>query len=545
VPARRSVPSSWEAPIHRAGPAGARYNPPVNAPRVLACALLAAALVGPPVARAYEEALHQFIGAHVLPDDLPKDLVRPKADDVDALLRATWRAGAGHPDPVVRGRFLARFPAEAAFDAWALKELLGLTPEAQVEGIDLLPDLGLDARLAAAVASRQPDEDRRNVERFAHDAERRVRRDAWGRPLPADPAQLDLGALTGLSSQAHAHYGLPHLAFSDSPDVLKSDPRRFASPPDARAFAADFAQAHTDLALAAAALGTPGGRALAWRFLGNAHHYLEDVANQIHTLQAIYPFFVDAKLQSWKEEALSAGGLLRSRPTFLDIGIGIIQNHHLFLENLWSKRVRDAAAGNPAHPRVSAAIEALGGGDPDLERALDARGLSPHGAFARAIAEEVIEASSREGGEVYEAARALARRRLSRSRYEMVDGSDPDLELRPSPDAGRLDRFYELEGRGFGRAASAVRLHTRLFREALASAERSEEARRALSRVALERLVADGTAALDAREARLAAYRPRAPEREEIDWWAAGALAAVLAGAGAVAYALGRRRSRR
>ncbi len=517
----------------------------MTAPRVLACSLLAAAAAGAPAARAYEQALHQFIGERVLPADLPGDLVEPASDDVDALRHAIWRAGAGHPDPAVRSRFLARFPGEAVFDAWALKELLGLTPEARVAGIDAPPELGLDARLATAVASRWPDDDRRNVERFAHDAERHVRHDEWGRPLPADPAQLDLGALTGLSSQAHAHYGLPRLSFSDSPEVLKAEPRRFASPPNARAFAADFAQVHTDLALAAAATGTPGGRALAWCFLGNAHHYLEDVANQIHTLQAIYPFFVDAKLQSLKEEALSAGGLLRPRPAFLDIGIGIIKNHHLFLENLWAKRVREAAAGQPAHPRVSAGIEALGRGDSDLERVLGARTLGPREPFGRAIAEEVIEASSREGGEVYEVARDLARSRLSRSRYEMADGTDPDLELRQPPDPARLDRFYELEGRGLARAATAVRLHTRLFREAVAEAERSEEGRQAISRLALERLVASATVALDQRESRLATFRPRAPEQREIDWWAALAFAAVLGSAAAVAAGLARRRARR
>jgi len=517
----------------------------VRALRAIAQATLAAAALYVPAARAYEEALHQFIGEQALPRDLPRDLARPGAADAEALRRAVWSAGARHPDAGVRASFLARYPSDVAFDEWDLKELAGLTPEARVEGIDEFADLGADARGVASAASRQPDEDRRNVERFAHDRERRVLRDDWGRPLPADPAQLAMGALTGLSSQAHAHYGLPHLAFSDSPEVLKAEPRRFAYPPDAKAFAPDFAEAHTDLALGAAALGTPGGRALAWRLLGNAHHYLEDVANQIHTLQAVYPFFVDAKIESLKEEVLSAGGLLRKRPGFVEIGIGIIKNHHLFLENLWAKRVREGAAGRPESPRVAEGIASIARGDPSLERALDAQALRPDAEFARAIAEEVIEESSYEGGEVYLLARDLARPRLSRARYEVADHSDPDRELRPSPDPLRLDRFYELEGRGLARAGSAVRRHTRLFREALAAAESSEAARRALLESALARFVRNGMAGIEAREARLASYRPARPAEASIDGWVVALLAALFAAAAWAALRVARRLRRR
>jgi len=500
----------------------------------------------PVAARPYEEAVHQLIGERAQPGDLPRDLAQPGPGDVAALRRAVWRAGAGHSSVAVRERFLARYPEEDRFDAWALKELLGLAPEAEVEGLDVFGDLGPDARIASSRASRQPDEDRRNAERFAHDGSRRVLRDAWGRPQPADPAQLAMGERTGLSSQAYAHYGLPNLHFSDSPEVLKSDPRRFAHPPDARAFAADFAQLHTDLALAAASLGTPGGRALAWRCLGNAHHYIEDVANQIHTLQAIYPFFVDAQLQSWKEEVLSAGGLLRARPGFIDIGIGIIKNHHLFLENLWSKRVRAAAAGDPSVAGVVSGLDALSRGDATFERALDARALRPDGPFGRAIAEELIEASSLEGADVYLAARAVARPRLSRSRYETPEHGDPDLELRANPDPIALDHFYELEGRGFARAGSAVRRHLALFREALSAMDARPDARSAIGRTSLERIVADGIAALDAREARLAHFRPDPPEADSIAWrWAAADALALAASSGLVAWFWRRARRRR
>jgi hypothetical protein len=466
-------------------------------------AAAALAMAGP--ASAYEERVHQIIGERALPATLPRDLARPTMADVDELRAATWKTGASHPDPGVRARFLARYPSETRFDGWAWKELLGLTPEARVVGIDVLPDVGQDARAVAAFSSRLPDDDKRNVERFAHDADRRVRRDAAGQPIPADPAQLDMGALTGLSSQAHAHYGLPALQFSDSPEVLKSDPRRFAYPPTAKAFAPEFAQIHTDLAIGAATSGTPGGRALSWVWLGAAHHYVEDVGNQIHTLQAVYPFFVDAKMQSWKEDALSLWGLLRPRPGFVEIGIGIIKNHHLFLEDLWGARVSDAAEGRPAPAGAIAGLAALEAGDARMEAALDARALTPHGPFAQAIAEELVEASSREGADVYLVARDVANPRLSSSRYVYQAGT-ADSELRPSPDKARLATFYELESRGFARAASAVRRHVLLFQEEVARAGGSEEARLAVRDAALRRLVASAVDAMDAREARLSAW---------------------------------------
>ena len=467
--------------------------------------LLAAALAVPASAWAYEERVHQLIGERALPATLPRDLARPTMADVDELRAATWQAGASHPDPGVRARFLARYPSPGQFDGWAWKEMLGLTPEARVLGVDVLPEVAKDARSVAAFSSRAPDDDGRNVERFSHDRDRRVRRDAAGHPLPADPAQLDMGALTGLSSQAHAHYGLPALQFSDSPEVLKTDPRRWAFPPTAKAFAPEFAQIHTDVAIAAAASGTPGGRALSWIWLGAAHHYVEDLANQIHTLQAVYPFFVDAKLQTWKENALSLWGWLRPRPGFVEIGLGIIKNHHLFLEDLWGARAFDAAEGRSAPPGAVAGLSALSVGNRELEAALDARALQPSGPFARAIAEELVETSSREGADVYLAARDIANPRLSRSRYVYQAGT-ADSELRRDPDPARLARFYDLETRGFGRAASAVRRHVALFQAEAARADGSEAARVAVREGALRRLVATSLDAMDARDARLSAW---------------------------------------
>lgn len=498
---------------------------------MLACMRRLVVLVGIALAAragAYEEGIHALLEERALPPELlGAPIVPATLDDADALRLAVWREGATHPDLEVRRAFIARYPTAEGFDRWAWKQFLGLTPEADVFGIDRLPPM--PARLAELVAAgaREPDDDRRNQERFAHDAARKVRVDEWGNPLPLDPDQLDMGGLRGTASQAYAHYGLPKIEFSDSPDVLKKEPWRFAYPPTAKTFGPDFAQEFTDLAIAAATVGRDGGPALGWLFLAQADHYIGDVANQIHTLQAIYPFFFDAKIESYKEELRSLGGLLRSRPDFVTIGIGIIKNHHLLTENLWSKRIL-AAVSTGGPPGVAAGLAAIRGGDAALEQALDARKLSPQSEFGRAIAEEVIAASCREGGEVYEAIRELAKPELSRvgGNYDM--GLDPDAFLRADPEPGTLEKFYRLEAAGFARAGSALRWHARLYASALEQARGGDDARQAVFVAAARRLVADQLALAAQAEARLSAWKPKPPQAETINWMVPGGLAVLL-----------------
>jgi hypothetical protein len=518
-------------------------------------ALLIVLVTFAPSARAYEERIHTLLEERALPADLAATpLVPATLDDADALRRAIWSAGAAHPDADVRRRFIARYPTEAGFDRWAFKELLGFAPEAEVYGIDRLPAAQGRVGEVMAAGARQPDEDRRNQERFAHDSARKVRIDRYGEPLPLDPAQLDMGSLHGTPSQAYAHYGLPHIQFSDDPDVLKKEPWRWAYPPTAQAFAPEFAQELTDLAVCAATVGTDGGPALGWLFLAHADHYIADVANQIHTLQAVYGFFFDAKIESYKEELRSLGGLLRSRPDFVTIGIGIIKNHHFLVEQLWSKRVFEAVAGH-GRPGIAAALDAIAAGDGSLEQALDARHVGPGDEFGRAIAEEVVAASCREGGEVYDAIRDVAVRDLSRvcdrssnraPSCDYAEGMDPDESLRPDPDPATLAKLYRLEGAGFARAGSALRRHARLYVAELTRARGGEEARRAVFAAAAQRLVQNQLGLLEQAEQRLAGYQPRPPRVEQIDWPVPGGLLAVGAVIiGVPAWLVRRRRKRR
>lgn len=510
----------------------------------LASGMVVVGLVaGAPHAHGYSEEIHALIDERALPA-VPAE-PPPGADDMLALREVIWRAGATHPDARVRERFLFYYPTIERFDAWAFKDFLGFDPDKPVPGIDA--PIAVDGRGVLPMAARAPDDDRRNQNRWAHDADRRVRLDRYGRPLPADPAQLDISsALEGTPSQTYAHYGLPKVTFSTSLSVLRKDPRRYAPVPEPRSFGADFAQLHTDLAICAASLGTPGGETLGWWFLGNAHHYVQDVANQIHTIVAVWDFGWDALVESVKQELVSLGGLLRSRPDLTTIGAGIVKNHHLLLEDLFAKRVRELIEGKPVHPAVADAVDAIARGDAEFERALDGLALGPDGEFARAITEQLIDVSSHEGAEVYRLIHGVAVRSLSKTGGNFDNGMDPDEFVRARPDARKLERFYRLQVAGFARAGSAVRRHVALYRAALEPGLTDPTARQARLDASARRLVATQVAWLDARAERLATYVPRPPQKETINWFVPlGLLVLLGAVVGGPTWWWRRRRRRR
>ena len=451
-----------------------------------------------------------------------------KADDaaaVRALRERIWHAGAEARDPALKRRFLARYPTLAAFDAWAMKELFALNPERHIAGFDEdvpLPGGGQGAAVYAA-ASRLPDDDWRNRDRFRHDAHRAVVRDRWGRPLPDDPATLEMGGLTGLSSQAHAHYGLPEIDFSDDPKVLKKDPRRFAIPPTVHTFGADFVDSYGALAVLAARL--PGGERLALTDAGAAAHHLEDVANQIHTVQVgIYEFFVDAKLQSYKEELLSVGGLLFDRPDFVSIGIDIISNHHVLAEGLYARHL--LTPGDPVAAQTASTPP-----DAAFQRTLDALPAGCAPGFGRAVAEALIDRSSYEGPEVYRAIRSVAQRRWSRAGQHFGEQDDPDAAIRPGAD---LSRFWALEAIGARRGVQALDAWWKRF-AACRTLSADDEQKLA------EALVRDRLDALDAAEARARTWTPKPPAAQTKSW---GVIAGYLLALALLAL-LGRRLVRR
>jgi hypothetical protein len=433
-----------------------------------------------PGAFAYNEAIHAFITRTALPDD--RILQPPAQKDLEAFRLLFWRRAMATP------AFASRFPAPASFDAWAFKEFLMLDPAARVHGIDPYDDKPMTRGELLALASRWPDDDKRNQHRYLRDSAREIVKAGDGSPMPYDPATLDFGSLTGTTSQGHAHYGLVDGPLSDDPEVLKKDPRRFAVPPTSHAYGAEFAQLYTDLAALAA---ESGSAFLAATFAGAAFHHIEDVCNQIHTVQVgIYEFFQAAFIQSKLRDVKTLGGLLGERRSLKQIGLRLIANHHLMSEGLFARH----------HQGVPEA-------DPSLE--------SAPGALA--LAKRIIDISSEEGPQVYRLAWTFSdpslRDGVKGHEYES-DKDDPDVWVDHSK-TDALKQFYELQDRGLRRAVAALRIWQKQFPGA--------------PHDPVPALVAYHQQAA----ARRASYAPATPERMGIAWgYPAAAAALLLAAAG-------------
>ncbi len=452
---------------------------------------------------AYNEAIHALITRRAFADRaawMSEPLPAPTQADLDAFRGLFWRTAAQLPDAALRAKFLARWPKDEAFTAWEFKQLFMLDPAAVVHGFDLADAQPMSRADLLAAASRWPDDDERNRHRYLRGADHGIVRGADGSPVPYDPATLDFGSLTGNSSQGHAHYGLVTGPLSDDPAVLKKEPWRFAVPPTAHAYGAELAQLYTDLSLLAAASDLPSREWLAACFAGAAFHHIEDVANQIHTVQVgIYDFFRDAWLQSRLRDLRTLGGLFGKRRSFRQIGVRLISNHHLFSEDLFAKRVLAGAS------EVRPAIEALSSDDAGLAAA-----VPPGPDFGRAIAQATIDVSSREGGEVYRLTYRLTAPTLRDGlghEYDGAKGDNPDDYLRADP--GALAAFYELEGRGLRRASTALRLWESRFESA-----RGREP----PRDGVQRSLAVLLPYHEAAAARRASYRPASEEHLGIAW---------------------------
>ena len=386
---------------------------------------------------AYNEAVHAFITRRALPDDTR--IAPPTQADLDAFRGLFWRTASAHAE------FARRFPTPESFSAWELKQFLMLDPAARVHGFDLSPDdaAGTRGELLQR-ASRWPDDDERNRRRYLRDPRtREVVRAADGSPLPYDPATLDLGSLSGTTSQGHAHYGLVEGPLSDDPEVLEKEPWRFAVPPTAHATGAELARIYTDLAALAAGSGLPSAAWLQAAFAGAAFHHLQDVCNQIHTVQVGIPEFLQtAYLQSRLRDLRTLGGLFGERRSLGQIGLRLIANHHLLSEDLFAKHLGEVQLD-------------LDGPDPEIAAAPD---------LARAI----IDRSSREAPEVYRLAWRFSAKTLrdgvAGHEYDGAKGDDPDAYVEQTPQAQEaIRRFYALEARGLRRAVTALREWQRRF----------------------------------------------------------------------------------
>jgi hypothetical protein len=448
--------------------------------------VLFAALVSAP-ALAYNEAVHAFITRRALPHDLP--VAAPTQADLDGFRALFFVRASANPE------FARRFPTIHDFGAWEFKQFLMLDPAARVHGFDLTPDdaVGSLAQLLQR-ASRWPDDDERNRRRYLRDAAtHEIVRGAGGSPLPYDPATLDFGSLTGTTSQGHAHYGLVEGPLSDDPEVLKKEPWRFAVPPTAHAYGAEFVQLYTDLAALAAESRLPASVWLQGAFAGAAFHHLQDVCNQIHTVQVgIYQFFQAAYVQSKLRDLRTLGGVFGERRTLKQAGLRLIANHHLLSEDLFAKHMGELQLAIDApDPQIA--------GAPDLARA-------------------IIERSSREAPEVYQLAWRFSAETLhdgiSGHEYDGSKDDDPDAYIAHTPEAEQAIRaFYDLQIRGLRRAVTAVREWQRRF------PGRPHDPVAAL------------LAYHDQAAERRAAYKPSASDRAGIAWGYPLAAAALIGGA--------------
>jgi hypothetical protein len=454
------------------------------------------------------------------------------ADPIDPNLPVLIRQGIddhGRLTPELHDTWVARYPS-GTFDVWAEKELLLLSPAATVEGIDTTtvpPDSSGAAPTLLSVASvgaTQPDNDFRNRDRLAYDADRKPLVDSFGRQVAADPALLNLGKLGVLSSQAHAHYGLADVQFSDDPEVLKSDPRRFAV---ASAYpkgpilsiAAEMAQEHMDLALLAGLSDLPGAQTLCWEHSGQGLHYLEDVGNPIHAVQVgLYDFFVDAYVQHLEHELLTAGGYAAPLQSFPSVGMQILTNHHTISEELTRKRIVEAFEGKGT-PDATRLLTAMQTDDPAFAAKLDGSlallGPNPENdEFARVITETLIEASSYEGDDVYRATRAIAdpKWRKYGEAYD-YDHDDPDLAVVPMTPTNAADyaTFWRLQEEAFGRTGTAIRRWQLLQDRALDAAMGDPERKDQLKHAVQDRLIRRQTRMLSEAEARRADWLANPP----------------------------------
>ena len=469
--------------------------------------ILAMLVLLPSLALGYGIAMHNLLPRHALAGIRPRpgspgldDSLPPLSDADLALFRRQLYDRAAHlSDTALRAAFLRRYATPDAFGAAAFKEFLMMNGAAPVMGVDSFasvyramspsdrrqdphPDFVSGRRLvlgsALELGSIYPDLDRRNQNRLLRDAAGAPRRGSAGDSIPFDPATLNMGRASGLSSQASAHYGLNRQPKSEDPAVLKSEPWNFALATTFKGpvltTAPDNAQQYTDLALIAALDGRPAFRTLGALYAGNAMHYIGDVGNAVHTIQVgIYPIFVDATIQAWLSRFRHLFGLLGRPRTRNEIGLDIISNLHLLSEKLFQVEVVSALRGDTTvnsrvHPDVAPALRSLQQGDDSLARAVhDTLSLlsgQPVADFGRVIADVVIDANYRDGAAVYRVTRDLADKPLRKGSIRVDFDTIPDDQVwrfvqtrHDAPGSEELAAFNAVHARGLARTSTALR----------------------------------------------------------------------------------------
>jgi hypothetical protein len=477
--------------------------------RLARLALVTMLLAAPAAAVAYGVWVHAIVPVEVLSRLDPK-LVPPikttmvsGATDADLVRFRLWfyNRAAAIQDSGIHRAFLKRYPNAAAFDARAFKSFLMMNPEAQVLGVDSFaavyrtrtrndaamdptrpyqPGQRVSIATAVEMGSVYPDLDRRNQDRLYRTPDGRVVLTARGDTVPMDPMTLNWGRLTGLSSQAHAHIGLNHEHHSSDPGTLSMTPWNFVIaigfPTDSvESYAEANAQLYTDLSYIAMLSGGSGSDMLSDLYAGNAMHYIADVGNAIHTLQAgIERFYTDATVQFWKGRFKTVFGLLGTTPSRNSIGIDILTNHHTLSEKLFQVELQQAWRLDSLGKRDSipvtmrGVLEGMRNGDPMFKRVLESAVLSNahkywYPPFGSLIAGTIIDSSYQDGATIYRLTRELAVPRLHRLGVAIDFDTIPDANVwdfvqdRSDPGIRAvIDTFNIYQGKAMARVHDAL-----------------------------------------------------------------------------------------
>ena len=384
-------------------------------------------------------------------------------------------------------RFRKHFPVPKAFAATSIRAYLGLNYDIKrrISGLDSVEGLdGSDRFNAHIQGSTWPDTDGRNQDRLLLNPRGEPIHFKNGNRVPFDPMTLNRGEVTGLSSQAHAHYQLAADKPSSDVEVLKTEPWNFVVaigfPGPVITYGAWMAQMHLDLSTLAEFWGhvkmTSASEPIQVAWLAAGLHYVEDAAGPLHTVQVgSYALFKRAKLAYWAQAVRTCGGYCGVLPSFPKIGMGYLHNHHLMAEAWLEEQVYQATAKGPTHPEIAKAWAEMDQDDPELMAALgeklkpymdgplkpapwqDGRGL------ASVLVETEAKLASRDGAALYEAALLAGAPTLtSLDTYLPDDGGWRKEYLGDMDDPkvkAAVDSMAKIHAKSLRRAATAVRIY--------------------------------------------------------------------------------------
>jgi hypothetical protein len=374
-----------------------------------------------------------------------------------------------------------------AFAATSIRAYLGLNYDLKrrIRGLDSLEDLDGTERINAHIqGSAWPDLDGRNQDRILLNPRGEPIHLKNGHLVPFDPMTLNMGELTGLSSQAHAHYQLAADKPSSDVEVLKTEPWNFVLavgwPGPVQTYGAWMAQMHLDVATLAEFWGhvkmTSASEPIEIAWIGAGLHYVEDAAGPLHTVQVgSYELFKRAKLAYWAEAVKTCGGYCGTLRPFTRIGLTYLHNHHLMAEAWLEDQVYNAIAGNPTHPEIKKAWAAMGEDDPELIQALgdkmkpymdgptkpapwkDGRGL------ATVLVETEAKLASRDGAALYEAGLIAGAATLTSLDTDLPDDAGWHKEylgdMNDPKVKAAVDTMARIQAKSLRRAATAVRIY--------------------------------------------------------------------------------------